>query len=50
MTYKFLNTNQDGVKIYARIDDDGKCRYTCAEFDQEYLAWLALGNTPEENV
>ena len=34
-------------QIYARIDDDGKCRLTCTEQHPEYLAWLAEGNTPE---
>jgi hypothetical protein len=47
MIYKLINTNIDGVKIYARIDDDGKCRLTCTEEHPEYLKWLAEGNTPE---
>ena len=46
MIYKFLTTNEDGAKIYARIDDDGLCRVTCTEFDQEYQRWLAEGNQP----
>jgi hypothetical protein len=46
MIYKLLETNQDGIKIFARIDDDGKCRLTCTEQHPEYLAWLAEGNTP----
>jgi hypothetical protein len=46
MIYKILKTEFDGVKIYARIDDDGKCRLTCTENDQAYLAWVAEGNTP----
>ena len=48
MTYKLLRINQDGIKIYARIDNDGLCRLTCNEFDQAYLKWVADGNTPEE--
>ena len=40
MKYEYLNTNEDGVKIYARIDDDGKCRVTCTEDNPEYQAWL----------
>jgi hypothetical protein len=30
-----------GVKIYARIEDDGKCYVTCTEDDPNYQAWLA---------
>ena len=33
-------------QIYARIDDDDKCRLTCTEQHPEYLAWLSEGNTP----
>jgi len=47
MIYKLLKTNQDGIKIYARIDDDGLCRVTCTEQNPEYLKWIAEGNTPE---
>jgi hypothetical protein len=42
MIYKLL-TEKNGEKIYARIDDDGLCRLTCAEDDQAYLAWVAEG-------
>jgi len=47
MIFKILNTNEDGQTIYARIDDDGKCRLTCTENYPEFKAWLAAGNTPE---
>lgn len=47
MIYKKLPLNSDGVQILARIDDDGKCRLTCTEQDDEYLKWLDAGNTPE---
>ena len=40
MKYELLTTNQDGVKIFARIDDDGLCRVTCTEDNPEYQAWL----------
>jgi hypothetical protein len=46
MIYKLLKTNEDGIKIYARIDDDGLCRVTCTEQNPEYLKWVAEGNTP----
>ena len=46
MIYKLLST-EDGIKIYARIDDDGKCRLTCTEDYPEFKAWIEAGNTPE---
>ena len=47
MIYKILKTNEDGVTIYARIDDDGKCRLTCTEDHPPFQKWLAEGNEPE---
>ena len=47
MIYKLIDTNQNNVKIYARIDDDGKCRLTCTEDNPEFKAWVEKGNTPE---
>ena len=46
MIYKILTTNEDGQTIYARIDDDGKCRLTCTEDYPEFKAWIEAGNTP----
>ena len=46
MIYKLLRTTEDGVKIFARIDEDGKCRLTCSEDNPEFKAWIAEGNTP----
>jgi hypothetical protein len=46
MIYKLLQTNEDGIKIYARIDDDGKCRLTCTAEYPEFQEWLAEGNSP----
>jgi hypothetical protein len=40
MKYELLTTTDDGVKIFARIDEDGKCRFTCTEDNPEYQAWL----------
>jgi hypothetical protein len=42
MRYELLTTNDEGVKIYARIDDDGLCRVTCTEENPDYQAWLNL--------
>ena len=36
MIYKLLRTTEDGVKIFARIDEDGKCRLTCTEENPEF--------------
>ena len=47
MIYKLLPLVHGEPQILARIDDDGKCRLTCAEQDQAYLAWLAEGGVPE---
>jgi len=40
MKYQYLHTTEDGVKIHARIDDDGVCRVTCTEDNPDYQAWL----------
>lgn len=47
MIYKFLPKIGDAPQIVSRIDDDGKCRFTCTEQNPEYLKWLEEGNTPE---
>ena len=39
---------QDGIQIYARVDDDDKIRVTCVEAHPELQEWIADGNTPEE--
>jgi hypothetical protein len=44
MRYELLH-HFNGVKIYARIDDDGVCRVTCTEDDKDYLAWANEANT-----
>ena len=46
MIYRLLKI-EEGVKVYARIDDDGKCRLTCTEKYPAFVAWLEAGNTPE---
>jgi hypothetical protein len=48
MIYKILpKRNVESEQIYARIDDDGKCRLTCTAEYPEFVAWLAEGNEPE---
>lgn len=39
MIYELLTTTEDGIKIFARIDEDGLCRVTCTEDDPGYVAW-----------
>ena len=46
MNYKILHTTLTGKTIYARIDDDGKCRLTCTEDHPPFQEWLAEGNEP----
>jgi hypothetical protein len=46
MIYKLINTNEDGTKIYAKIDDDNICRLTCTEDNIDFKTWVAEGNTP----
>ena len=47
MIYKMLPAVEGEPQIYARIDDDGKCRLTCSAEYPEFQAWLAEGNTPQ---
>jgi hypothetical protein len=46
MIFKCLPTVDGEQQIYARIDDDGKCRLTCTADYPEFQAWLAEGNEP----
>jgi hypothetical protein len=46
MIFKMLPTAEGEQQIYARIDDDGKCRLTCTADYPEFVAWLAEGNVP----
>ena len=40
MIYKILKQTEDGFKIFARIDDDGKCRVTCFAENPEFQEYL----------
>ena len=35
-------------KIYLKIEDDGSQSISCSEDDEDFKAWVAEGNTPEE--
>ncbi len=47
MMYKMLPLIEGQQQIYARIDDDGLCRLTCAADYPEFQKWLEEGNVPE---
>jgi hypothetical protein len=42
MIYKLITTDM-GIKIYARIDDDGLCRVTCTENNPEFQTHIEAG-------
>ena len=46
MIYKMLPKLEHEQQIFARIDDDGKCRVTCIAENPDFQAWLEEGNTP----
>jgi hypothetical protein len=46
MIFKMLPPVDDQQQIYARIDDDGKCRLTCTADYPELRAWIEAGNQP----
>lgn len=46
MIYKTLFQNDEGKMVYARVDEDGLCRFSCGEDNPEFQAWIAEGNTP----
>jgi hypothetical protein len=46
MIYKMLPRQEGEQQIYARIDDDGKCRLTCTEDYSEFKEWIEAGNQP----
>ena len=50
MIYKKLTKLiSEDVQIYAKIDDDGKCRLTCTEDNEEFIKWIEDGGTVIDN-
>ena len=48
-TYKIKTNTLSGVPVFYRVEDDVWIPLAEANTDyQAYLAWLDLGNTPEE--
>ena len=47
MKYKLLYTEQNGKKIYSKIEDDGKSYLSCSEDYEDFKEWVAAGNTPD---
>ena len=45
MNYQIIAIN-DGVEVYAQIDDDGVSRLSCSAEYPPFQEWLAEGNTP----
>ena len=43
MMYKMLPKLQSDQQIFARIDDDGKCRITCIAADSAFQEYLKNG-------
>jgi hypothetical protein len=43
MIYKMLPTIEGEPQIFARIDDDGKCRVTCIAENPEFQEYLKNG-------
>ena len=49
MKYKLLRTYEPtNKKIYAKIEDDGKSYSSCTEDNQDFVDWVAAGNTPDD--
>ena len=43
MIYKMLPKLQDDPQVFARIDDDGKCRITCIAADPAFQEHIKTG-------
>ena len=48
MKYKLLYT-EHGKKYYSKIEDDGKSYLSCSADNEDFKAWVAAGNTPEDS-
>jgi len=46
MIFKLLHQDLGGLKVYAKVDEDGVSRSSCSEENLEFQEWLAEGNTP----
>jgi hypothetical protein len=49
MIYKMLPKNGDDQQIFARIDDDGKCRVTCIAENSEFQDHLKNGGELQDS-
>ena len=43
MIYKILTVTDRNQTIFARVDDDGKCRVTCVAENPEFQTYLKNG-------
>jgi len=48
LKYKYLQTNEDGKKIYEKIDIDGKSYSSCTEDNEEFKEWVINDGLVEE--
>ena len=48
MIYKMLPKQEGELQIFARIDDDGKCRLTCIQDHPEFQEYLKNGGQLED--
>ncbi len=48
LKYKYIQTNSDNKKIYAKIDTDGKSYSSCSEDNEDFKKWVLDGGTVEE--
>ncbi len=48
LKYKYLQTNEDGKKIYEKIDTDGKSYSSCTEDNEEFKEWVFNDGLVEE--
>ena len=46
--YQKLHKNSSNQQILKKVEDDDSYKITCTEEDQDYLDWVAAGNTVEE--
>ena len=47
LKYKYLQTNEDGKKIYEKIDTDEKSYSSCTADNEEFKEWKKNSGTIE---
>ena len=49
LRYDYIETNDEGKKIYAKISNDGISYSSCSEDNEEFIQWIADGGTVIDN-